>query len=326
MTPMKTGVVVIGRNEGNRLKKCFNSLGNSASTIVYVDSGSTDGSQELALSIGIDLVSLDMRTPFTAARARNEGFERLRALDNDVSYVQFLDGDCELESDWLEAAVKFLDRHEEVAVVCGRLREKYPNQSIYNTLCDLEWDTPAGNVKACGGIAMMRVHAFEQMRGFKNDLIAGEEPELCLRLRAAGWRIWRLANEMAVHDAAMTHFSQWWNRTIRSGFAIAQGAYLHGSSPEKYKVRESLSVWFWGLALPALIFLISLLATPAGLLLLLAYPFQVIRIALTQKKSIKNNWLRSFFLVIGKFPEMLGQVKFWWAYISRHKQSLIEYK
>lgn len=323
---MITGVVVIGRNEGERLKKCFESLGNADGAIVYVDSGSTDGSRELAITMGINLVSLDMSLPFTAARARNAGFTRLCDLASDLRYVQFLDGDCELVDGWLESAARFLDARENIAVACGRLREKFPNQSIYNTLCDIEWNTPVGDAKACGGIAMMRVRAFEHAQGFKEDLIAGEEPELCVRLRAAGWKIWRLDSEMALHDAAITHFGQWWNRAVRGGFAIAQGVYLHGTSPEKYKVLESYSVWFWGLALPSLTVLISLFATPIALLLLLAYPSQVIRLTIISNNSLKNKWLRSTFLVIGKFPEVQGQVKFWWSHISRRKQHLIEYK
>jgi glycosyltransferase involved in cell wall biosynthesis len=323
---MNIGIVIIGRNEGNRLKICFESLPKAFRNIVYVDSGSTDGSIALAISKGIDFVSLDMRVPFTAARARNEGFKRLSAINTDVRYVQFLDGDCAINENWLESAAQFLEARDDVAAVCGRLREKFPNQSIYNTLCDIEWDAPTGIAKSCGGIAMFRVSAFTQSTGFRDDLIAGEEPDLCFRLRSGGWKIWRLSNEMAVHDAAMTRFSQWWNRMIRSGFAMAQGAYLHGKSQEQFKVRESRSTWFWGLFLPSISFSLSLFSYQAALLLLIAYPAQVFRLAMMLRNSVQRNWLRATFLVLGKFPEMLGQSKFWWAQINQNKHGLIEYK
>ena len=57
----------------------------------------------------------------------------------------------------IEQAYSALANQPNLAIVCGRLRERFPEQSIYNRLCDMEWDTPVGETKACGGIAMMRV-------------------------------------------------------------------------------------------------------------------------------------------------------------------------
>ena len=166
--------------------------------------------------------------------------------------MQFLDGDCELAPGWLECAAGFLSQHEDVAAVGGRLREKHPERTVYNLLCDIEWDAPRGAARTCGGNAMMRVDALVAARGFRADLVAGEEPELCARLRAAGWRIWRLDADMAAHDAAISRFGQWWRRTLRAGYAFAQNAALHGAPPERLGVRESRSAWFWGFALPLL--------------------------------------------------------------------------
>ena len=134
----------------------------------------------------------------------------------------------------------------------GRLRERFPDRSVYNMLCDIEWNTPVGETKACGGNAMLRADALTQVGKYREDLIAGEEPELCVRLRASGWKIWRLDVEMALHDAAMTRFGQWWKRTKRAGYAFAQGAHLHGAPPERAGVRQSRSAWVWGLAIPVL--------------------------------------------------------------------------
>ncbi|MEO7622112.1 MAG: glycosyltransferase, partial [Gallionella sp.] len=212
---MKTGVVVIGRNEGERLRRCLESVGQDAGKIVYVDSGSTDDSVTMAQERGVEVVSLDLSSPFTAARARNAGFSRLYQLSPDMRYVQFVDGDCELVPGWLDKVVNCMETHVEVAMACGRLRERFPEQSIYNLLCDMEWNTPVGNAKACGGIALARVSAFQSVHGYRENLIAGEEPELCVRLRSSGWTIWRLDDEMAWHDAALTRFGQWWRRTMR---------------------------------------------------------------------------------------------------------------
>lgn len=323
---MQVGIVVIGRNEGERLKRCLRAVLPSGVTVVYVDSGSTDDSIASARSLGANVLTLDMQTPFTAARARNAGFNQLSALCPALAYVQFVDGDCELASGWLEKAASFLQRNTTTAVVSGRLRERYPEQSVYNQLCDIEWDTPLGDTKACGGIAMMRVTAFEEVNGFRADLIAGEEPELCVRLRAAGWRIWRLADEMALHDAAMTRFSQWWRRSVRAGYAYAEGAHLHGAPPERHWVRESRSAWLWGLGIPLGSASATALAGPWALSLLLIYPLQIIRLATRGQRKSKANWARAYFLVLGKFPEALGQIQYWRNHMTSKTGLIIEYK
>jgi GT2 family glycosyltransferase len=320
------GLVAIGRNEGDRLRKCLMSVVGLAGKVVYVDSGSTDGSVEMARALGVGAVELDMAISFTAARARNEGFKRLRGIAPELAYVQFVDGDCEVVPGWLEKAARFLDEHSDVAVVCGRRRERYPDRSVYNMLCDIEWDTPVGEAKACGGDAMMRADVFERVGKYRDGLIAGEEPELCVRLRAAGWKVWRLDEEMTLHDAAITRFGQWWKRTKRGGYAYAEGAYLHGAPPERHRVKESLRVWIWGLGIPVLAICLVIWLGSWGLAMLLIYPAQVVRLALRGNRSVKENWWRALFLVVGKFPEVAGQLNFLYNRLAGKTARLIEYK
>ncbi|HEK1691767.1 TPA: glycosyltransferase [Pseudomonas putida] len=320
------GVVVIGRNEGLRLERCLASLAGRADKVVYVDSGSTDGSVQRASALGVEVLTLDMTLPFTAARARNEGFARLQKALPAVRHVQFVDGDCEVDAGWFVTAQAFLDAHPQVAVVCGRRRERFPQHSVYNWLCDLEWDTPLGETKACGGDALMRVDAFVAVAGYRSALIAGEEPELCVRLRAAGWKVWRLAAEMTLHDAAMTRFGQWWRRSVRAGYAYAEGASLHGAPPERHWLRESRRAWLWGLGIPLLVALASIWLGPWALLLLLVYPLQMLRLARRGGRSARENAVQAVFLVLGKFPEMLGQMRFVLNRYTAGNPALIEYK
>jgi GT2 family glycosyltransferase len=320
------GVVAIGRNEGERLAKCLQSATDRADLIVYVDSGSTDRSVQMAGDFGASVVALDVSVPFTAARARNEGFRRLSELVPDLRYVQFVDGDCTIVNGWMERAARLLDNRPDIAAVCGRRRERYPERSVYNMLCDIEWDTPVGEAKSCGGDVMIRVDAFRTVDGFCADLIAGEEPELCVRLRAAGWRIWRLGEEMTLHDAAIKDFGQWWKRTFRGGYAFAEGAALHGAPPERHWVRESRSAWVWGLAIP-LATLGAVCATGAwAAAILLVYPLQVLRLFIRERRSTRESLWRAVFLVLGKFPEMLGQAKFVLNRAVGTHSRLIEYK
>jgi GT2 family glycosyltransferase len=322
---MKFGAVAIGRNEGERLRRCLKSL-SPAAAIVYVDSGSTDGSAQRARGEGVEVIDLDMSVPFTAARARNAGFRRLREMAPELSCVQLIDGDCELVECWPKYAIRFLEAHPNVAAVSGRLRERFPERSAYNWLCDQEWNGIAGEVRACGGIVMMRTAALEAVGGFRDDLIAGEEPEMCVRLRAKGWRIWRLDTEMGFHDAAMTRFQQWWRRSMRTGYAFAQGAYLHGAPPERHWIWESRRAWLWAVLLPLAFFAIGMAFGPWGWAVWLIYPLQMLRQTMRNSGPLKRRTLLAMFQMLSRFPEAFGQVKFWRDRLLGRRTRLIEYK
>jgi hypothetical protein len=255
-------------------------------------------------------VELDHRIPFSAARARNAGFARLLEVRQDLPFVQFIDGDCELDAHWPHAAIKLLQTKSDVAAVCGRLRERFPQHSVYNWLCDREWDRPTGEVRACAGNVMMRVAALAAAGGYREDVIAAEEDELCVRLRDMKWRIWRLSDEMGLHDAAMMHFSQWWRRSIRAGYAFAQGSHLHGRAPERHFVRETRRAWVWGLLLPLVCTVASIVFFPYGLTIFLVYPLQLFRLFLRNSGSPKQRAQLALFQLLARFAEMLGVTRF----------------
>lgn len=319
---MSVGAIAIGRNEGDRLVRCLASLNAAgAAPIVYVDSGSTDGSVDAARAAGAHVLELDMTIPFTAARARNEGFALLEQHDPDGTLVQFVDGDCELREGWLEAAQSALLAADDIAVVCGRRRERFPEASLWNRLIDEEWDTPVGEAKACGGDALIRRTALTDVGGYPDDLIAGEEPEMCYRMRKAGWRIHRIDAEMTLHDAALTRFSQWWKRARRAGHAYAAVAARHGHEEEGFRRGETRRALIWGAGVPLVTILGMLFVSPWCVLVLLAWPLQVLRIT-----ARGTPFTRAFFLTLGKVPEALGVFGFWKERLTGTRQKIIEYK
>jgi GT2 family glycosyltransferase len=319
------GVVAIGRNEGERLVRCFESLPGGVRDVVYVDSGSSDGSVEQARQRGVDVVELDRSRPFTAARGRNAGLRRLRERWPDLQFAQVVDGDCALAPGWLDAAVREMGSDPRLAVVCGRRRERYPRASIYNRLVDMEWDTPIGEAASSGGDALLRISALLEVGGYDDRLICGEEPEMCVRLRARGWRIRRIDHEMTLHDAAMARWSQWWKRAVRSGHAYAELGALHQGA----RVREQRSILFWGGILPV----IALVSAPAtfgvGLALLLAYPAQIARVSMRRMARgdrLGHALLYGTSCVAAKAPELAGMAKYWWNRSRGRRSALIEYK
>jgi len=324
-------VVAIGRNEGPRLQTCLKSVLGVARGVVYVDSGSTDGSVDFARSLGAEVVELDPRMPFAPGRARNVGFSRLQELWPDVSYVQFVDGDCEIAPGWLPKAAAFLDENLDVAVVAGRRRERHPERSVYNLLCAIEWNLhPVGEAAACGGDALMRTDAFAASGGFRPDLMSGEEPDLCQRLRAGGWRVWFLDEVLTLHDAAMTRFGQWWKRSKRSGYGTMQRAWLCRSVPGVAEIREVAGTWLWAAFVPGAIVFLAVSGSAWALWLPLVYPLQVGRLALMADPRGASSWRDrcwyATFIVLAKFPKLLGQLECLTVrWLRRHPQ-LIEYK
>jgi GT2 family glycosyltransferase len=326
----KVGVVVIGRNEGDRLIRSLDSVIALTSAVVYVDSGSTDNSCDAARQRGVEVVNLDLSLPFTAARSRNAGFTRLCEMHPQVEYVQFIDGDCEVLPGWLQLATQTLDAQPAVVAVCGWRQERYPEHSIYNRLCNVEWHMGSvGETEYVGGDAMFRAAALAAAGGYNPNLIAGEEPELCVRLRQAGWQIQRLDTTMTLHDAQMTQFRQWWRRMQRAGYAYAEGSCLHGRSPQRHWVRESRRIWLWGLFLPAAIVGSVLPSHGLSLLLLGVYPvsaYRTYRYLLKRGFTIQEAIAYSIFCILDKFPLVQGQIQFHWNRILKRQQQLIEYK
>jgi GT2 family glycosyltransferase len=299
--PAAVGAIIIGRNEGERLEVCLRSVKEEIDRVVYVDSGSSDGSVVLAKARGAEVVELSTDRSFTAARARNAGAARLLE-DHEVEFIQFIDGDCELQPGWVEQATSFLAGNPEVAIACGRRRERFPDRTRYNRLCDMEWDTPVGEAAACGGDSLVRTKAFKAVEGFTETLIAGEEPDLCFRLRQAGWKIYRLDAEMTLHDAAMSRVGQWWQRSVRSGYATAEAHQRRGDT-ERHLKRQVVSNLVWGLPI--------------------AWPlWPILWLRIQRRKGA----LYASHIVLGKVPHLIGQTRFWWQRVRGQAGTLIEYK
>jgi glycosyltransferase involved in cell wall biosynthesis len=328
-------IVLIGRNEGERLAAALASLAGYR-PVIYVDSGSTDGSVDLAKAAGADVCALDPAGGYSAARARNRGLARLDEIAPDIGYVQMIDGDCELAAGWLTTAVAGLQADPGLAAIFGRRRERDPGRSVYNWLCDVEWAIPAGPAKAFGGDVLLRADAVRAAGGYRTDMIAGEDPDLSIRLRAAGWRIACIDTDMTIHDAAILHFGQWWRRTARAGHAFAELVTLHPDGRRHDYHRNCRRAMIQGGMVPALAatllietFITRSMLYPVMLGLLALLPLaQIIRVAAREARTRTPGRAMqlSLFLMIGKYAEMAGMTRFYWDRLRGRPSALIEYK
>lgn len=329
------GLVAIGRNEGERLHRCLASV-SQIDARVYVDSGSDDGSVEWARAQGVDVVTLAVPPKFTAARARNAGIDRLDQRLPGLAYVQTIDGDCELAPGWLAAARAALEGDPSLGAVFGRLRERFPQRSIYNAMCDEEWDTPIGEAYGFGGIALLRLNAVRAVGGYDPSMIAAEDTDLARRMRDAGWKIARIDGDMAQHDADMTRFRQWWTRTRRSGHAFAELAQRHPQSAWPNWIRSCRSIIVWGLLIPvaAIAGMLGALTVARSMIGLtvavgLLYAYKLWQIAASKRRHGRAStyaWPAAGFLMLGKVAQVLGMASYHRNRLFARDSQLIEYK
>lgn len=322
---MSVDVVLIGRNEGDKLVASLASVAPQARRMVYVDSGSSDQSVANAEQAGAIVVRLDMSVPFTAARARNEGFTALMAQDTPPDVVQFLDGDCIMAEGWLAKAEARLRSEDGLALVTGQQHEMRRDASVFNQMFDVEWSRPAGEILTCPGNMMVRVGAFEKVGGFNPKVIAAEDDEFCTRLRKAGWRLVRIAEPMAGHDANMTRFAQWWKRAERTGHGFAQVGHMH---PE-YFVRERQRGWVYGVILPVIALVGAFVSPVVPVLVIGLYAlsyWKTMRGLKAEGLPDQEARAHAVFLTLSKFPNVLGMIRFHWRRLSHAQMRIIEYK
>ena len=323
-------IVAIGRNEGERLKLCLRAAMAASRTVVYVDSGSEDGSAEYARSVGCRVVELDPAQPFSAARARNEGFASVLEHDPEVDLVQFVDGDCDLVAGWLERGAAALTKRQDVGIVWGHVREIHREASVYNRLCDLEWQQQPGETRSSGGIFIVRRKVFIAAGGFRSDVIAAEDDEFCIRVRGLGWKILLLDAPMARHDMAIERFGEWWLRARRTGHAYAHVAALHGDGEERYFVRDCRKVWLWALVLPVSALIVAPFTYGLSLAAMLA--LYVLQFSHIYRGGKKRGWrsgdalIYAWFTVIAKFPMLEGMLEYNWRQSRGHAMTIIEYR
>ncbi|MBX7172168.1 MAG: glycosyltransferase [Pyrinomonadaceae bacterium] len=325
-------VVIIGRNEGSRLVRCLESVKamnfpGEEVEIIYVDSASTDDSAEVATRFGAKVISVKPERP-TAALGRNAGWRAAKA-----PFILFLDGDTILEPDFVNKALnEFVNPF--VAVVFGHRREIYPNSSIYNRVLDLDWISPIGNAQYCGGDALIRREILEKVQGYNENLIAGEEPEMCSRMRMEGFVISHIDALMTEHDLAIKHFSQYWRRATRTGYAYAEISNRLSQTEIplwKEDVRRNISRTL----ILSFLFLASIIGGILFFSLIPLIVFLTFFLVMSFRSAYKMRWktddlytllLYGFHSQLQHFPIFVGQLQFYRDKNTTNRRGLIEYK
>jgi len=262
--------VVIGKNEGERLRRGLAFATRTFALTVYADSNSTDGSREAAQALGATVLHFK-EPPFTPSRGRQEGLEGVVRLRPDLPFVHFVDGDCLLQPGWVEEAVRYLDEHPDVGAVFGRRREERVRESFYSRLMDVDWDHPPGVVANFGGDALVRTHAIVEAGGWSAETINAEDIDVSFRMRQNGWKIVRLGSEMTSHDARMTRFGEYFRRSLRAGYGYLEVGFRYRKGPGKLLLKRARSSAIYVLVLPLIAVVLGFVYGPLALLVLLPY-------------------------------------------------------
>jgi cellulose synthase/poly-beta-1,6-N-acetylglucosamine synthase-like glycosyltransferase len=295
--------------------------------IIYVDSDSTDDSVTQAKALGATVITVHPERP-SAALGRNAGWRAAHA-----SFVLFLDGDTILAPDFVARAIASFD-DQRIAVVCGNRREIDTKASWYNRALDLDWISPAGPADYCGGDALIRRSVLVAVNGYDESLIAGEEPEMCARIRGLGYTVLHLDEPMTGHDLAITKFSQYWKRAFRTGHAYAEvSRHLRRSATPLWEreakanlLRASLLLTLLLAALAATALFRSLIPLVLGAALIAA---------LVIRTAAKNGWKSDNWVTrllyglhshLQQLPIFFGQLSFWRDHSKGTRRQLIEYK
>ena len=166
----------------------------TAVELILVDNGSRDGTPELARSLVHGRARILHAPARTVAGVRNAGAAVARG-----NFLAFIDADCVAQPGYVAGVRSAFERDSVAASGC-----------IYDLPPDPSWVERAWHRLHArmsagprpylnGGNLVVRRDAFEQVRGFDESLVTGEDADLGERIRRAGWEVWQSPSIRVCH-------------------------------------------------------------------------------------------------------------------------------
>lgn len=190
-------IVIIGRNAEWSIGRLLESVvarlpPNVTSEIIYVDSASTDCTLEIVARYPARIIRLSAGKRLCASAGRFVGTQYATG-----QYIVFLDSDMELLGGWLERAIRLLERRPDIAVVSGIQVDTGGGMGDQRLVAGGCSEDSFAEARFAGSAAMFRREVLAKAGTWNPHIVSDEEPELCLRIRRAGYRIVQL-NSLSV--------------------------------------------------------------------------------------------------------------------------------
>jgi glycosyltransferase involved in cell wall biosynthesis len=194
-------VVIIARNEAKNIARAIESVllavaHRKRTEILLVDSASTDETVEIAQRYPINIVRLAPSWFLSVAAGRHIGMVYTRG-----ELVLHMDGDMELDPEWVDRSVTYALEHPEVAAIGGYWHNIYmKDDQIVGEEDQLrEPEDRVLEVEYVGGASLYRRSFIQKIGGFQPFLKGEEDVILCIGLRHAGYKVVRLPFLMSRH-------------------------------------------------------------------------------------------------------------------------------
>jgi GT2 family glycosyltransferase len=233
----KISIIIKTLNEeGNVSRAIESSLQAAASLggeVIVADSGSTDRTVELAMRYPILVVQLSDPKQRCCGIAPQLGFQHSKG-----KYIYILDGDMELDTNFLKEAIAVLQSDPSIGGVGGIVREmRFDNLEFENRARHfLRRQVKHGSDVDClTGGGLYRRAAIEDVSYISDRNLHGfEEYDLGARLRVKGWRLVRLESHAVDHYSyQLGTYRLLWYR-LRAGRLLALGEILRAAIAGKY--------------------------------------------------------------------------------------------
>jgi glycosyltransferase involved in cell wall biosynthesis len=280
----KISIIIKALNEerhiATAIESAITALDGLSGEIILADSASTDRTVEIAAKYPIKIVRLARLTDRSCGTGVQLGYQY-----SSGDFVCLIDGDMQLHTQFLPAAIKFLEDNREFAGVGGMIVERETGNFEYvKRASAADADRLPGEVNRldCGGVYR---RAAIEATGYMGDrnLHGGEELELGVRLRALDWKLARIAVPAIDHFGHSGNpFALLWRRWV-TGFAFSNGEILRATLGKRAfplalrKLRWELflfaAVHAWWVCLIATPFLASGFVAAAALPALALLPF-----------------------------------------------------
>jgi glycosyltransferase involved in cell wall biosynthesis len=195
--------------------------------VIFVDDGSTDNT----LSTVQEYVStMDIPARIFHTSWQGLGSARTIVVKNARGkYIIWVDGDMIMQGGYVRKLVEFMEQHPEVGIAKGKQALEPRGNLVANLEAYaraagrmVDYQCEKARLKALGtGGCIYRVEAIEQAGGFDQNLRGhGEDWDIEIRLRAAGWSLHTVDTEFSDYEKYGLTWRNLWSRYWLRGYHL----------------------------------------------------------------------------------------------------------